>query len=94
MLAFFLQFDKLGSGCKEIDKLLAGGFLCPGVTEIAGESSSGKTQFCLQSCIVTTILNPDHSKYFVVQLQFSLILFDYVLLTDKFCSFFKTICND
>ena len=56
-----LQTDKLKTGCKEIDEVLGGGLLCPGVTEVAGESSSGKTQFCLQACIVTSILNPGHS---------------------------------
>ncbi|RDD42514.1 DNA repair protein XRCC3 [Trichoplax sp. H2] len=35
-------------GCPTLDRFLRGGILIPGLTEIAGESASGKTQFCLQ----------------------------------------------
>jgi len=59
------QTDRLKTGCIAIDEILGGGLLCPGVTEVAGESSSGKTQFCLQTCIVTSILNPGHKCLYI-----------------------------
>ncbi|XP_022256073.1 DNA repair protein XRCC3-like isoform X1 [Limulus polyphemus] len=43
-----LVIRKLSSGCPMLDQFLRGGLLMRGVTEIAGESASGKTQFCLQ----------------------------------------------
>lgn len=46
-----LQHFKLSTGCPSIDKFLNGGLLYPGVTEICGESGSGKTQFCMQLCL-------------------------------------------
>ena len=42
---------KLSSGCKKIDRLLGGGLLVPGLTEIGGMSAAGKTQLCLQLCL-------------------------------------------
>lgn len=52
--AIDFQVDKLKTGCDDIDSILSGGLLIPGVTEVSGESSSGKTQFCLQTCILTS----------------------------------------
>ncbi|XP_055995300.1 DNA repair protein XRCC3-like isoform X2 [Ostrea edulis] len=46
-----LKIGKLSTGCKQIDEALRGGILTRGITEIAGESASGKTQFCLQLCL-------------------------------------------
>ncbi|XP_076306083.1 DNA repair protein XRCC3-like [Tachypleus tridentatus] len=43
-----LVIRKLSTGCPMLDQLFRGGMLMRGVTEIAGESASGKTQFCLQ----------------------------------------------
>ncbi|OWF38226.1 DNA repair protein XRCC3-like [Mizuhopecten yessoensis] len=43
-----LVVSKLTTGCDVIDKALRGGILSQGITEIAGESASGKTQLCLQ----------------------------------------------
>lgn len=57
----FFQTVRLKTGCIAIDEILGGGLLCPGVTEVAGESSSGKTQFCIQTSIFTSMLNPGHS---------------------------------
>ncbi|XP_062589034.1 DNA repair protein XRCC3-like [Saccostrea cucullata] len=46
-----LKLGKLSTGCKQIDEVLRGGILTRGITEICGESASGKTQFCLQLCL-------------------------------------------
>lgn len=35
--------------------LCLGGVLCRGITEIAGESASGKTQLCIQLCITAQL---------------------------------------
>lgn len=40
--------DTISTGCKSIDTLLHGGLKTRIVTEITGESSTGKTQLCLQ----------------------------------------------
>jgi len=47
-----LQSYKLSTGCKEIDTILNGGLVYPGVNEICGESASGKTQLCMQLCLM------------------------------------------
>ena len=39
---------RLSLGCPVIDRLLRGGILVPGLTELAGTSAAGKTQLCLQ----------------------------------------------
>lgn len=39
---------RLTTGCQVLDQALRGGILCHGITEISGESASGKTQFGLQ----------------------------------------------
>ncbi|CAG8829850.1 3173_t:CDS:2, partial [Gigaspora margarita] len=41
----------LSTGDTEIDKILGGGILSRGITEIVGESGTGKTQLCLQFCL-------------------------------------------
>ena len=38
-----------------INDLFPGGILCNGITEIAGESASGKTQFCMQLCLTVQL---------------------------------------
>ena len=35
--------------------LYIGGILCRGITEIAGESASGKTQLCMQLCLTVQL---------------------------------------
>ncbi|XP_063296019.1 DNA repair protein XRCC3 isoform X1 [Pelobates fuscus] len=45
------QHQKLSLGCKILDNLLRGGIPLVGITEIAGESSAGKTQIALQLCL-------------------------------------------
>lgn len=42
---------RLSLGCQILDGFLHGGILREGITEITGESSSGKTQICLQLCL-------------------------------------------
>jgi len=41
---------KLSLGCPLLDACLKGGLTNNGITEIAGEAGSGKTQLCLQLC--------------------------------------------
>ncbi|XP_018084099.1 X-ray repair complementing defective repair in Chinese hamster cells 3 L homeolog isoform X2 [Xenopus laevis] len=45
------QHQKLSLGCKVLDNFLRGGIPLVGITEIAGESSAGKTQIGLQLCL-------------------------------------------
>ena len=42
------NWRRLSVGCKQLDSFLEGGIPVRGITEIAGESGSGKTQLCLQ----------------------------------------------
>ncbi|KNC83951.1 hypothetical protein SARC_03815 [Sphaeroforma arctica JP610] len=42
---------RLTLGCAVLDSYFGGGVLVPGVTEITGDSSSGKTQWALQLCL-------------------------------------------
>ncbi|KAL6634571.1 hypothetical protein ACP70R_027242 [Stipagrostis hirtigluma subsp. patula] len=43
---------KLSLGCPLLDRLLSGGLPAASVTELAGESASGKTQLCLQLALL------------------------------------------
>ncbi|XP_013135675.1 PREDICTED: DNA repair protein XRCC3-like [Papilio polytes] len=54
------KFNKIPTGCKNIDSLLHGGFAAGTITELYGESGSGKTQIG-----ITTALNswPNKSVY-------------------------------
>ncbi|NXC43193.1 XRCC3 protein, partial [Penelope pileata] len=45
------QRQKLSLGCSVLDGLLKGGIPLVGITELAGESSAGKTQIGLQLCL-------------------------------------------
>ncbi|NXX85438.1 XRCC3 protein, partial [Urocolius indicus] len=45
------QHQKLSLGCPVLDNLLKGGIPVVGITELAGESSAGKTQIGLQLCL-------------------------------------------
>lgn len=45
------QHQKLSLGCSVLDALLKGGIPLVGITELAGESSAGKTQISLQLCL-------------------------------------------
>ncbi|XP_074852536.1 DNA repair protein XRCC3 [Carettochelys insculpta] len=45
------QYQKLSLGCSILDSLLRGGIPLVGITELAGESSAGKTQISLQLCL-------------------------------------------
>jgi hypothetical protein len=46
----FLFFD-LTLRCPVVDRLLGGGLLMQGITEVSGESATGKTQFALQALL-------------------------------------------
>ncbi|MBN3287436.1 XRCC3 protein, partial [Polyodon spathula] len=48
---FLDQRQKLSLGCPVMDSLLRGGIPLLGIVEIAGESSAGKTQICMQLCL-------------------------------------------
>lgn len=42
---------RLSFACPVLDGLMRGGLPLRGITELAGESAAGKTQFCLQLCL-------------------------------------------
>ncbi|KAG0533440.1 hypothetical protein BDA96_04G193700 [Sorghum bicolor] len=46
------RVTKLSLGCPLLDRLLSGGLPAASVTEIAGESATGKTQLCLQLALL------------------------------------------
>ncbi|XP_039568448.1 DNA repair protein XRCC3 isoform X1 [Passer montanus] len=48
---FTSQHQRLSLGCSVLDNLLKGGIPVVGITELAGESSAGKTQISLQLCL-------------------------------------------
>ncbi|KAK2180577.1 hypothetical protein NP493_437g03000 [Ridgeia piscesae] len=50
-----LSYGYLSTGCQQLDKFLRGGLLSRGITEIAGESASGKTQLCIQMCLTVQL---------------------------------------
>ncbi|KAH3851375.1 DNA repair protein XRCC3-like [Dreissena polymorpha] len=50
-----LHHLKLTTGCAVLDQALRGGILCSGITEISGESASGKTQFALQLSLTSQL---------------------------------------
>ncbi|KAL3873909.1 hypothetical protein ACJMK2_036987 [Sinanodonta woodiana] len=50
-----MQIRKLSTGCAKLDEALRGGILSRGITEISGESASGKTQFCLQLALTVQL---------------------------------------
>ncbi|XP_053330441.1 DNA repair protein XRCC3 isoform X2 [Spea bombifrons] len=47
----WLRHQKLSFGCGVLDRLTRGGIPLVGITELAGESSAGKTQIALQLCL-------------------------------------------
>jgi DNA-repair protein XRCC3 len=53
------KINKLPMGCPVINNLLNGGILMQGITEISGESATGKTQFALQA-MLQAILPLEH----------------------------------
>nr|CAD7395318.1 unnamed protein product [Timema poppensis] len=48
---FAHKWRLLSVGCPKLDEFLGGGVAVRGITELAGESGSGKTQLCLQMCL-------------------------------------------
>eukprot|EP01028_Stygiella_incarcerata_P000255 TRINITY_DN10327_c0_g1_i1.p1 TRINITY_DN10327_c0_g1~~TRINITY_DN10327_c0_g1_i1.p1 ORF type:complete len:406 (-),score=106.53 TRINITY_DN10327_c0_g1_i1:54-1223(-) len=52
-----LHRSRLSMGCSLLDAFLQGGLLTNGITEICGESASGKTQFGLQLCFQSQLLS-------------------------------------
>ncbi|GJN21361.1 hypothetical protein PR202_gb08830 [Eleusine coracana subsp. coracana] len=47
-----VRASKFSLGCPVLDRLLSGGLPAGSITEIAGESASGKTQLCLQLALI------------------------------------------
>ncbi|KAF3776259.1 DNA repair RAD51-like protein B [Nymphaea thermarum] len=45
------QISKITSGSRELDQILGGGFEIGSITEICGESYSGKTELCHTLCV-------------------------------------------
>ena len=49
------QIHRLSVGCPLLDNFLHGGILSSGITEITGESATGKTQLCMQLCLTVQL---------------------------------------
>lgn len=49
------QHQRLSLGCPVLDGLLRGGLPLDGITELAGHSSTGKTQLALQLCLAVQL---------------------------------------
>jgi DNA repair protein RadA len=47
--------DKISTGSKSIDDLLAGGIESQSITEVYGMFASGKSQWCFQLCVTTQL---------------------------------------
>ncbi|XP_074646183.1 DNA repair protein XRCC3-like isoform X2 [Tubulanus polymorphus] len=47
--------NRLNVGCPILNAFLEGGILRQGITEIVGESASGKTQLCMQLCLTVQL---------------------------------------
>ncbi|XP_055862826.1 DNA repair protein RAD51 homolog 4-like isoform X2 [Biomphalaria glabrata] len=54
----------LSTGCQSLDDLLDGGLYTGELTELAGDSVSGKTKICLW-CAAMTVLVGDHSVVYI-----------------------------
>lgn len=54
----FGKWKRITSGCSALDKILKSGISNVGITEISGESGSGKSQICLQ--LAVTVQLPEH----------------------------------
>ncbi|KAM6202792.1 DNA repair protein XRCC3 [Rhynchocyon petersi] len=52
---FPAQHQRLSLGCPVLDGLLRGGLPLDGITELAGHSSTGKTQLALQLCLAAQL---------------------------------------
>ncbi|XP_070571103.1 DNA repair protein XRCC3-like [Ptychodera flava] len=50
-----LKVQRISTGCKVIDEFLRGGVRSGGITEIVGESATGKTQLCMQLCLAVQL---------------------------------------
>ncbi|KAF6767543.1 DNA recombination and repair protein Rad51, C-terminal [Kalmanozyma brasiliensis GHG001] len=55
VLSLGRQRHLLSSGSQQLDDLLGGGFRSAALTEIVGESASGKTQTAIQACTFATL---------------------------------------
>ena len=51
----YLNCGKLSLGCEILDRHLRGGIRSGCITEIYGESATGKTQICLQLCLMVQL---------------------------------------
>lgn len=49
------RWKRVSTGCRQVDRLLSGGVPCRGITELAGQSGSGKTQLCLQLALTVQL---------------------------------------
>lgn len=51
----FGKWKRIRSGCRAVDKILNNGISNVGITEISGESGSGKSQICLQLAVTVQL---------------------------------------
>lgn len=69
----------LSVGCPLLDRALGGGLRRGALTELVGESSAGKTQFCLQ-CALTTASKGEKVVYIVTEGSFPQARLDQMVL--------------
>jgi len=50
-----LKVERISTGCKSLDEILAGGIITYGITEFVGEFGVGKTQLCHQLCVMVQL---------------------------------------
>jgi len=55
------QLGRVPTHCEQVDEQLGGGVLYPGVTEICGESGSGKTQLAIHVCLASLVDSTSNS---------------------------------
>lgn len=68
---------RLTTGCRELDKILGGGIETGSLTEISGESSTGKTQLCHTLAVTCQVK-------FLLSLRNNILQFNFLILSGLF----------